>query len=112
MNKPEAIDLLDKEMDSFRSLQHDELANLIDREPTTIEVDRNSGDIYQIEINTYWDDKVQGNIRVAGSIDGNGINSLLPLSSEFIKHLKISLLMNKTLMTNDRFCAERSHTWI
>ncbi len=85
MNKSEAVDLLDKKLKLFRSLQHDELANHIGREPTTFEVNTNNGEIYQIEINTYWDDKEQGNIRVVGSIDGNGISRLLPLSGDFIK---------------------------
>ena len=85
MDTSEAINLLEKEMEPFRSLRHEELANNIGAKPTTSETKSSSGDIYQIEISAFWDDKPQGNIRVTGCIDGGGISAFQPLSRDFIK---------------------------
>jgi hypothetical protein len=42
------------------------------------------GGKYQIELQAFWDDQPDGNIRVLGSIDDGGMQSIFPLSSDFI----------------------------
>ena len=43
-----------------------------------------SGTRYQLEIQFFWDDKTDGNVRVLGSIDDGGIRAFLPATDSFI----------------------------
>ena len=85
MNKEEARQILEGEMTSFRANSYRELIAMIDAEPTTKERTGSTGKWYQIEIQAFWDDQPQGNIRVMGSIDDGGLSAFAPLSKDFIK---------------------------
>jgi len=85
MNTSELINLLEKEMESFRSLLYEALANNIGTKPTTSETRSSNGNTYQIEISAFWDDQPKGNIRVVGCIDDGGVSTFKPLSRSFIK---------------------------
>jgi hypothetical protein len=83
-DRREAVALLETELDTFRAKSWAELRLQIDAEPFHKEIDLASNKWYQIEINTFWDDKPDGDIRVIGSIDDGGFRSFLPQSSDFI----------------------------
>ncbi len=58
---------------------------MINAEPINYEYKNAIGILYQIEIQAYWDDKPNENIRVMGSIDDGGWRAFSPLSDDFIK---------------------------
>lgn len=43
-----------------------------------------SGETYQVELQFFWDDKPEGNIRVFGSIDDGGIRACVPLTQTLL----------------------------
>ncbi len=86
MNKGEAQKILLKELAHYRSQSYGELTKLIGS-PLNLKRETDSV-VYQIEIQTFWDDPRQpdGNVRVIGSIvDGMFFSALKPLSADFIK---------------------------
>lgn len=85
MNKEEARQILQGELEAFRVKSHAELVKLIDAEPIAGERASPSGKWYQIEIQVFWDKKPSGDIRVIGSIDVGGLESFVPLTDDFIK---------------------------
>ena len=84
MNKPEAKALLAKELDEWRLFSYEDLASRIGGEPITGEVHGESAQNYQFEIQVFWDDKPNGDIRVIGAIDDGGIRAFFPLTDDFI----------------------------
>jgi hypothetical protein len=84
MHKEEAQRIIAAELAKFRAQPYENLANIIDK-PICYETSGPTGLIYQIEIQAFWDDKPQGNMRVMGSIDDGGIRAFFPLSLDFIK---------------------------
>ncbi len=85
MDKQEAIEILEKELEKFRPIPYQDLEKNIDKSPITFEVTSNDSKKYYIEIITHWDDKPNGDIRVHGCIDDGGLRAFSPLSSDFIK---------------------------
>lgn len=85
MNKEEAKQIIRAELESFRAKPYSELVQMIDAEPITGERTGPSGEGYQIEIQAFWDNKPNGNIRVTGSIDDGGWRAFFPLGDDFIK---------------------------
>jgi hypothetical protein len=85
MDKEEATLIIQEELKALRIMPHAELAQMVNAEPVTGERIGPSGKHYQIEIQAFWDDKPNGNIRVMGSIDDGGLRTFLPLSDDFIK---------------------------
>jgi hypothetical protein len=83
-DKREAQALLETELERFRALSWSELRSRMDDEPFHREIELASNNWYQIEINVFWDDKEDGDIRVVGCIDDGGFRSYLPQSSDFI----------------------------
>ena len=81
----EARQIINTELELFRGKPYSELVQMIDAEPITGERTSPSGQFYQIEIQAYWDDKPNGNIRVSGSIDDGGLRAFAPLTEDFIK---------------------------
>ncbi len=69
MNKSEAKAIIQNEVDQLRSKSYDDLRKMIDNGQITGERKGQSGAKYQIEIIAFWDDKIDCNIRVAGTID-------------------------------------------
>ena len=85
MNKTEAMQILEPELDLFRSKPYSELAALVDAEPTVGQKSGPSGKEYQFEIMVYWDDKPDGDVRVIGNVDDGGWRAYFPLGTSFIK---------------------------
>ena len=83
MNKTEALALLEAHLNSWRNKPHSELASLIGRQ-TCSELAGASGATYQVEVEAFWDAKRGENIRVVAAIDGGGIGTFMPLTSDFI----------------------------
>jgi hypothetical protein len=83
MNTTEAKVLLLERLAVWRALAYGDLVARVDK-ATCSDVVGPSGVQYQIEIEPVWDEKLGGNVRVLGSIDGGGISAIAPLSSDFI----------------------------
>jgi hypothetical protein len=83
MDKGEAREILSRHLAGYRSRTH---ANLVGRlgQIDVSEVIGPSGATYQIEVEVFWDDKTQRNLRVMASIDDGGWLSLAPLCESFI----------------------------
>lgn len=85
MNKTEAKQILNKELENYRARPYSELIKMINAEPRTYELTSPSGTWYQLEIQAFWDGKPHGDIRVIGSIDNGGWRAFVPISEGFIK---------------------------
>lgn len=86
MDKKEARKIIGTELEQFRDKPYSELVQMISSEPITFDRVSQTGKMYQIEIQAFWDDKPNGNIRVSGSIDGGGLRSFTPITEDFIKN--------------------------
>jgi hypothetical protein len=84
MHQEEAQRIIAAELAKYRDQPYGDLAQYIDN-PICYETAGPTGLIYQIEIQAFWDDKPNGNIRVMGSIDDGGIRAFFPWSNDFIK---------------------------
>ena len=84
MNKEEAKSIIAAELEKYRSQQYEELIKIIN-ESIAYEITTSGGICYQIEIQAFWDNKPNRNIRVMGSIDDGGIRAFVPLCDDFIK---------------------------
>lgn len=63
--------ILSKELKKYRTYSYEKLADLVKKEHVEVyEVTDPYGNRFQIEIQFFWDDNPNGNIRVIGSIDG------------------------------------------
>jgi len=85
MNKSEAMQIIQAEIDNYRSKPYSELAALIDAEPYVGQIIGSSGTEYQVEIMVYWDNKPGGAVRVIGHVDDGGWRANFPLGTSFIK---------------------------
>jgi hypothetical protein len=83
MDKKEAKDILTKELTSYRKRSYKELLYLLNNQDTA-QVRGLSGNLYQLEFEAVWDNKIGGNLRVIGSIDDGGISAFIPLTEDFI----------------------------
>ena len=84
MNKEEAKIILESKLAEYRAMTYLELVSFIDTEPHTSEITSKNDNWYQIEIQFFWDDKLNNDIRVIGSIDDGGKSVYKPLTSSFI----------------------------
>jgi hypothetical protein len=85
MNNDEAIQLLERELATFRDTPYAELVRRIEGGLLDYERSAASGTKYQVEIQFFWDNQPGGNVRVVGLIDDGGWRAFLPLSRSFIK---------------------------
>ena len=69
MNKAEAKQLIQREVDDLRSKPYADLRKMIGDEPITGVRTGPTGEEYQVEIEAFWNNKPDGNIRVLGIID-------------------------------------------
>jgi hypothetical protein len=83
MNKTEALTILRQELDGWRRRSYDELVSSIGKQ-TCLEVLAPSGTGYQLEIETVWDGKHGGNVRVLGAVVDCSMRALMPLTEDFI----------------------------
>lgn len=91
MNKHEALAVLEQTLSRWRRFSYSELAKRIGA-PETFEATVGSAARYQVEVEAFWDDQPQGNIRVIGAVDDGGIRAFLPLTADFIMRPDGSLL--------------------
>jgi hypothetical protein len=86
MDKQEAHSILAEHLTRYRSRSYAELAACVRQgRIDTPEMVAPSGSWYQIEVQFFWDDKPNSDVRVSGSIsDGRGIRAFVPLSDSFI----------------------------
>ena len=82
MNKPEARQLLAAKLTELRRQSYSDLLRFM--EPEGLEVAGPSGVTYQLEVEAFWDDEPQRNLRVTVSIDDGGWRAFIPLTDDFI----------------------------
>jgi hypothetical protein len=79
----EAKTLLRSQLETYRRRKYAELAALMG-DPQVAQLKGPSGVEYTIEIDTHWDNRTGGNVRVIGSIDDGGWRAFIPLCDSFI----------------------------
>jgi len=84
MDNDEARALLAPYLDRYKGRSYADLVRLIDEGPDHFEETGASGDIYQIEILSLWDDKPGGSVRVIGAIDSGFWRAFAPLDDSFL----------------------------
>lgn len=85
MNSQEAKKIIADQLTPYREKPYSELIKMIKQKPLTYEVRGQSGTLYQIEIQAFWDNQPNENIRIMGSIDDGGLRAYSPISDDFIK---------------------------
>ena len=83
MDKREARSILSEILGELRMKPYGELRQRIDH-PEAREVTGSSGVVYQLEIQVFWDDKPEKDLRVMVSIDDRGWRSYFPMTNDFI----------------------------
>ena len=85
MDEVEAKEILAQHIERCRGMSHADLQRFI-KDEEHLEVKGESGVMYQVEVQTLWDDRQQGgNLRVMVSIDdGRGWRAIKPLTNGFI----------------------------
>lgn len=83
MDKVEANEIIANEINDLRKKQYHELVKIIDYRITK-EVRGYSGQLYQIEVQAFWDDKKCENLRVLVAVDDGGFMAFMPLTNSFI----------------------------
>jgi len=84
MNSQEAKKIIADQLKPYREKPYSELIKMF-KKPLTYEVRGQSGTLYQIEIQAFWDDSPNENIRIMGLIDDGGLRAFFPISDGFIK---------------------------
>lgn len=84
MDTAAAQKVLDQWLARLRTVPYRELASRVDS-VTTDEVARDSERSWQLEVQVFWDDEPNGNVRVVVSIDDGGLRAFVPMSEDFIK---------------------------
>ncbi len=83
MDQEEAAAVLAEQLKRYRDKSYGALKALIG-EVDAYDVTTPEGSWYQIEIQVFWDDKPEGDIRVIGAIDDGGWRAFAPLGDDFI----------------------------
>ncbi|HKO61409.1 MAG TPA: hypothetical protein VJV03_09635 [Pyrinomonadaceae bacterium] len=84
MNIVEAKSVLASELSRYRKRSYAELLALIGQ-PETFERVSQSGTIYQIEMEVFFDDDSRtSTLRVSGAIDDGGLRAFSPLCDDFL----------------------------
>ena len=84
MSRGEARTLLTKHLARYRAHPYSRLVELVGSVETE-DVRAIDGILYQLEVEFFWDDKENGNVRVLAAIDGGDISAVLPMTESFIK---------------------------
>ena len=85
MDKEEALSLADAELAELRRSTYSQLIERLLDKQETFERVGDSGTRYQFELQAFWDDKPDGNLRVFVLIDDRGWRAFAPLSVDFIR---------------------------
>jgi hypothetical protein len=83
MDKQEARSIAREQLAPYRRRPYADLVSMIGKVVHS-EVTAPSGTRYQFEIQAFWDDKPNGDVRVMCSIDDMGWRAFFPLSDDFI----------------------------
>jgi hypothetical protein len=83
MDKLEAREILGGEVTRLRAQSYSQL-NALNGDSQHIDTAGPSGTEYQVEIQAWWDDRKQQNLRVMVSIDDGGLRAIVPLTESFI----------------------------
>ena len=84
MSRDEGRALLTAHLARYRAHPYSRLAELVGSVETE-DVRGTDGTIYQLEVEFFWDDKKNGDIRVLAALDGGGISAFRPMTDDFIK---------------------------
>ena len=85
MDTKEASEILDVQLRKYRSLEYSQLKKFVELDKASvIEITGKSGTKYQVELQAFWDDKPDGDLRVMLSIDDGGLRAFKPLSKDLI----------------------------
>jgi hypothetical protein len=84
MDRREAAEVLALELEGYQAMSYGELVRLIG-DPTAYERASRRGSEFQVEVQVFWDDRPQGNVRVIASVDDGGWSAFFPLTESFIK---------------------------
>jgi hypothetical protein len=84
MSRDDARAILTEHLAHFRPYPYERLAALIGScEPR--DARGADGTVYQLEVQFFWDDQENRDIRVIGAIDGGSISAFRPMTDSFIK---------------------------
>ena len=83
MNRENGKMLLAGRLAHYRGYRYEQLTELIGSCQVE-ELSGSDGALFQLEFGFYGDDKLAGNVRVIGSIDGGGVSALTPLTDGVI----------------------------
>jgi len=83
MDNAEANTLLTRHLEGYRLRSYADLMTLLG-ESQVVELQGDSGAIYQLEVEVTWDDRPGGSLRVLGFIDDGGWRAFKPLCADFV----------------------------
>ena len=83
MKRTEALRVLQTQLQAWRERSWLHLRREVGRSHHA-EVAGESGTMYQVEVQLFWDDQPEGAIRVVGSIDDGGLRAFMPLNEDFL----------------------------
>ena len=83
MSNEEAKGMLRSEFMKLRAAGYDVLAERLAGKQERLDVVAPSGAPYHVELEGFWDDKEQRDLRVVASIDDGGLRALLPFTDAF-----------------------------
>ena len=83
MDKQEARLILSEQLAPYRRRPYADLVSMIGKVVHT-EVTGPSGAWYQFDIQVFWDNKPNGDVRVSCAIDDGGFRAFIPLTDDFI----------------------------
>ena len=84
MDTVAAQKVLDKWVAKLRTEPYRELASRVGS-VTTDDVARDGERSWQVEVEVFWDDEPDGDVRVMVSIDDGGLRAFVPMTADFIK---------------------------
>jgi hypothetical protein len=85
MDRAEAFSVAEAELKELRRTTYSQLVErLLDKQESVERVGA-SGARYAVEIQAFWDDKPNGNLRVSTAVDDGGWRAFVPLVVDFIR---------------------------
>lgn len=99
MTTAEMEEVLSRALEKYRAWDYSELAARIEHEERTgdcletLEGTASDGTKYFIELNAYWDDRPQGNVRIFGSLDVFPSKPVLKGLPVYVSELCLSFIM-------------------
>ena len=95
MSREIARAIIEDRLKELRKLSYGELVKLVGQ-VTCDCMNGPDGEEYQVEIESRWDSKTGGNIRVIVAVDGPGISTFRPLTGNFIMSADGSFIGEKS----------------